>query len=56
MWVVAGSTSVGVVFALGAVLLLAGRKFAAWSALLGCAAQAALIAGAWMMAGYAGPI
>lgn len=56
MGAVALSVPIGAVFIGGGIYLLAKRKIAFWSPLLGVAAQVAMIAAAWIMADHAGPI
>jgi hypothetical protein len=56
MWTVALSVPIGAIFIGGGIYLLAQRRVAFWSPLLGCVAEAAMIAAAWMLAHHAGPI
>jgi hypothetical protein len=56
MATVALSAPVGAICIGVGIYLLAKRKTAFWSPLLGAGAQVAMIAAAWMMAGHAGPI
>jgi hypothetical protein len=56
MLTVALSAPAGAIFSGVGIYLLATRKVGFWAPLLGCAAQVAMIAAAWLMAGNAGPI
>jgi hypothetical protein len=56
MATVALSAPVGAICIGVGIYLLAKRKTAFWSPLLGAGAQVAMIAAAWMMAGHAGQI